>query len=58
MDKDKVRGILVPYSPPLSSTQMDEISSKIAEVSEAEVADLLKKVEAPKRALKKSKSRS
>ena len=47
MDRDKVRAVLVPYSPPLSPTQVDEISVR-----------LLKKVEAPKPALKKSKSRS
>ena len=52
MNKDKVRTLLVPYSPPLSPTQMDEICSKIAELSEAEIMEAVKKAKASKRTRK------
>ena len=55
MDKGRVRALLAPYSPPLSPTQIDEISSTIARVSAEEISDLLKTPEAPKSARKKSR---
>ena len=55
MDKGRVKAVLAPYSPPLSPTQIDEISSKIARVSAEEISDLLKTPEAPKPARKKSR---
>ena len=55
MDKSRVKAVLASYSPPLSPTQIDEISSKIARVSAEEISDLLKTPEAPKPARKKSR---
>ena len=56
MDKDKVRGVLVPYSPPLSPTQVEAIAEEIAKVSAEEISDLMKTPEAPKPARKKSRT--
>ena len=55
MGKGRVKAVLAPYSPPLSPTQIDEISSKIARVSAEEISDLLKTPEAPKLARKKTR---
>ena len=56
MDKHKVKAILAPYSPPLSSSQVDAIATEIAETDTVEIDDLLKKLEAPKPAHKKSRN--
>jgi hypothetical protein len=55
VDKHKVKAILAPYSPPLSSSQVDAIATEIAETDTVEIDDLLKKLEAPKPAHKKSR---
>ena len=50
MDKTKVKSILAPFSPPLSSSQVDAIATEI-------ISELLKTPEAPK-PFRKSKSRN
>ena len=53
MDKLAAVHILRPYSPPLSRSQIEEISDKIVEISEAEIAKAVKKAKARfKRAVK------
>jgi hypothetical protein len=52
VDKQRVKAILAPYSPPLSSSQVDAIATEIAGVSVEEY----NKSEAPKPARKKSRS--
>ena len=54
MDKTKVKSILAPYSPPLSATQIEEISNIIAEVSNAEIVKAVKKAKAKKTRRSKS----
>jgi len=56
VDKHKVKAILAPYSPPLSPSQVDAIATEIAETDTVEIDDLLKKLEAPKPAHKKSRN--
>ena len=67
MDKTKVKSIQAPYSPPLSPTQIDEISRRIGGLSELEKAEAIvevskamlierEKSEAPEPARKKSRT--
>jgi len=55
MDKSKVASILVPYSPPLTPSQVDAIAADIMSAVETEISDLMKTPEAPKPARKKSR---
>lgn len=52
MDKSAAVHILRPYSPPLSRHQIEEISDKIVDVSEREIA------KAVKNALKRAKAKA
>jgi len=56
VDKHKVKAILAPFSPPLSSSQVDAIATEIAETDTVEISDLLKTPEEPKPARKKSRN--
>jgi len=62
MQKSKVAGILAPYSPPLSPSQVDAIAKEIGKISTLELADTVKKLHdalmqtTPKRAKSKRKS--
>jgi len=56
VDKQKVKAILAPYSPPLSPSQVDAIAAEIASLSAEEISDLLKTPEEPKPARKKSRN--
>ncbi len=51
MNKDQVRQVLASYSPPLSSSQMDEAAERIARMSATEFESLKKEelVQKPKR---------
>lgn len=44
MIKDEIRKVLATYSPPLASSQIDQIAETIAEMSATEI-ESLKKVE-------------
>ena len=66
MDKSRVKAVLSPYSPPLSPTQIDEISHRIYSLSELEKAEAIVEVskafvgvpdksEAPKPSRKKTR---
>jgi len=44
MDKGRVKAVLAPYSPPLSPTQIDEISRRISSLSQLEKAEAIVKV--------------
>jgi len=46
MDKNRVASILAAYSPPLSPSQTDAISTEISRISDAEVAEAAKKARA------------
>jgi len=56
VDKHKVKAILAPYSPPLSSSQVDAIAAEIAKVSTEEISKLFAQPGAPKPARKKSRN--
>ena len=43
LDKTKVKVILAPYSPPLSSSQVDTIATEIVKVSAEGVRELTRK---------------
>ena len=40
MDEQRIKLILTPYSPPLSSSQMESISAEIAKVFDEEIGRL------------------
>jgi uncharacterized protein YdcH (DUF465 family) len=42
MIKDEIRQVLATYSPPLSSSQIDQIAETIAEMSATEIESLKK----------------
>lgn len=58
MDKDKVKGVLVPYSPPLSLTQINDISDEISRLSDLEKAEAIAKVSKALTARKKKSHKS
>lgn len=49
MEKDEVWSFLTPYCPPLSPIQVEELSAKIADVSQKEIKALREKARKAKK---------
>jgi hypothetical protein len=49
MNKDEIRSVLAAFSPPLSSSQIDQATETIAEISAREIKSLKKEMQAKAR---------
>ena len=54
MEKNRVAAVLVGYSPPLTTSQINAIAEEIAKISTAEIKAAVKKAKAAARPKRKS----